>query len=127
VESNVRFNRSRSFFSVEYGSDPDKVALVDTHVLDNIRAMQRTLVSDDELTNARQYQIRSIPLEVASIDRIAHSLLTWSYEGEPLDQPMVAAGYYLNLTAHQVQEAFKQYLHPQHLVQIVQGLTPSKH
>jgi zinc protease len=127
VESNVRFNRSRSFFSVEYGSDPDKVALVDTHVLDNIRAMQRTLVSDDELTNARQYQIRSIPLEVASIDRIAHSLLTWSYKGEPLDQPMVAAGYYLKMTALQVQEAFKHYLHPQQLVQVVQGLTPSKH
>jgi zinc protease len=94
------------------------VALVNTLVLDNIGAMQQTMVRDDELTNARQYRVRSIPLEVASIDRIARSLLAWSYKGEPLDQPMVEARYYLSLTAHQVQDAFKQYVRPQHLVQV---------
>jgi zinc protease len=125
--SNLRFNRSRSIFYVQYGSDSDKVALVDTLVLENVTAMQQTPVRDDELTNARQYQIRSIPLEVASIERIARSLLTWSYEGEPLDQPIVAARYYINLTADQVQDAFKQYLHPQHLVQVVQGPVPDNH
>jgi zinc protease len=125
--SNLKFNRSRSIFYVQYGSDPDKVALVDTLVLENVMAMQQTPVRDDELTNARQYQIRSIPLEVASIERIARSLLTWSYEGEPLDQPLVAARYYIDLTADQVQDAFKQYLHPQRLVQVVQGPAPDNH
>ncbi len=125
--SGLKFGRSRSIFYVKYGSDPDKVAPVDVMVLDSIKAMQQAVVTDDELNNARQYQIRSIPLQVASINRIARSLLNWSYKGEPLDQPMVAARYYLDLTADQVQAAFKQYLHPQHLVQVVQGPAPDQH
>jgi zinc protease len=125
--SGLKFDRSRSIFYVEYGSDPNKVAPVDALVLDNIKAMQQAGVRDDELNNARQYQIRSIPLEVASVNRIARSLLNWSYRGEPLNQPMVAAGHYLELTAQQVKEALKRYLQPQHLVQVVQGPTPDKH
>ena len=127
AESRLQFDRSRSIFYVEYGSDPNKVALVDALVLDNIRAMQQAGVKDDELNNARQYQIRSIPLEVASVNRIARSLLRWSYRGEPLNQPMVAAGHYLELTAQQVQDALKRYLQPQRWVQVVQGPTPDKH
>ncbi|MBU6483561.1 MAG: insulinase family protein [Betaproteobacteria bacterium] len=127
ARSGMQFDRSRSTFYVRYGSDPDRVAATDALVLANIKAMQQTPVNDKELTNARQYQIRSIPLEVASVDRIARSLLTWSYLGEPLDQPMVAAKSYLDLTAQQVQHAFERYLQPQHLVQVVQGPAPGRH
>ncbi|MGA8032138.1 MAG: pitrilysin family protein [Casimicrobiaceae bacterium] len=127
ARSGMSFDRSRSIFYTEYGSDPDKVAAVDALVLRDIEAMQRTPVSDAELDNARQYQIRSIPLEVASVDRIAGALLTWSYKGEPLDQPMVAARRYLDLTAKEVQDAFMHYLQPKHLVQVVQGPAPKEH
>jgi zinc protease len=125
--SGLKFDRSRSIFYVEYGSDPNKVAPVDALVLQDIKAMQKAGVRNDELNNARQYQIRSIPLGVESVNRIARSLLNWSYRGEPLNQPMVAAGHYLELTAEQVQEAFKRYVQPQHLVQVVQGPTPDQH
>ena len=84
-------------------------------------------VKETELNNARQYQIRSIPVGVSSVNRIARSLLTWSYNGEPLNQPMVAAKHYLKLTAEQVQAAFKKYLQPKHLVQVVMGPKPPKH
>ena len=127
AESRLQFDRSRSIFYVDYGSDPNKVALVDALVLVNIRAMQQAGVRDDELNNARQYQIRSIPLEVASVNRIARSLLRWSYRGEPLNQPMVAAGHYLELTAQQVQDALNRYLQPQRWVQVVQGPAPDEH
>ncbi|HEV2219824.1 MAG TPA: pitrilysin family protein, partial [Casimicrobiaceae bacterium] len=127
ARSGMQFDRSRSIFYVRYGSDPDRVAATDALVLANINAMQQTPVNDAELTNARQYQIRSIPLEVASVGRIARSLLTWSYLGEPLDQPMVAAKSYLDLNAQQVQHAFERYLQPQHLVQVVQGPPPGRH
>ena len=125
--SGMDFERSRSLFYVQYGSDPGKVAPVDELVLQNLKAMQDTAVTAPELTNARQYQIRSIPVQVSSVDRIARSLLSWSWHGEPLDQPMVAAKYYLNLTAGEVQAAFKKYLKPQHLAQVVQGPAPAKH
>ena len=127
VESGLKFDRSRSIFYVEYGSDPGKVAQVDALVLANVRAMQRAGVRDDELNNARQYQIRSIPLEVAGVNRIARSLLNWSYRGEPLNQPMIAAAHYLELTAQQVQDALQRYLQPQRWVQVVQGPAPDTH
>ena len=127
ARSGMSFDRSRSVFYVEYGSDPDRVAPVDGLVLRDIAAMQHSPVDAGELDNARQYQIRSIPLEIASVDRIAAALLSWSYKGEPLDQPMVAARHYLGLTAAQVQEAFSRYLQPQHFVQVVQGPAPDRH
>ncbi|MBS0569765.1 MAG: insulinase family protein, partial [Proteobacteria bacterium] len=127
ASSGLNIERSRSVFYVYYGSDPDKVAPADALVLANLKAMQDAPVKADELNNARQFQIRSIPLGVASVDGIARSLLSWSWHGEPLDQPMVAAKYYLNVTAAQVQDACRKYLKPKNLVQVVQGPAPKKH
>lgn len=125
--SGMDFDRSRSIFYVQYGSDPGKVAPVDGLIRQNLDRMRNEAVTDSELTNARQYEIRSIPVQVSSVDGIARSLLSWSWHGEPLDQPMVAAKYYLNLTAAEVQAAFKKYLQPQNMTQVVQGPAPAKH
>jgi zinc protease len=127
ASSGVNIGRSRSMFYVYYGSDPQKVPLVDGLVHKNLAAMRDTPVSKDELINARQYEIRSIPLQVSSVDRIAHALANWSIHGEPLDQPMIAARHYLRLNAEQVRKAFHTYLHPDHLVQVVLGPAPRKH
>jgi zinc protease len=125
--SGLRLDRSRSIFFVQYGSDADKVSAVDGLVRQNLLDMQNTPVKEDELSNARQYEIRSIPVGVASIDSIGRSLLNWAWHDEPLDQPMVAAKHYLSMTPEQVQAAFKKYLKPQSLMQVVQGPPPAKH
>lgn len=125
--SGLRFDRSRSIFFVQYGSDPDKVAPVDGLVRQNLLDMQNTPLKAEELNNARQYEIRSIPVSVASIDSIGRSLLSWAWHSEPLDQPMVAAKHFLSMTPEQVQAAFKKYLKPQNLMQVVQGPPPAKH
>ena len=125
--SGIRFDRSRTIFFVQYGSDPDKVAPVDGLVRQNLLEMQTTPVKDEELTNARQYEIRSIPVGVASISSIARSLLSWAWHDEPLNQPMVAAEHFMALTPEQVQAAFKKYLKPQNLTQVVQGPKPAQH
>ena len=119
--------RTRSMFVVEYGSDPEKVAPVDALIRQDVADMQTTPVKADELANARQYEIRSIPVSVSSENAIARSLLAWSYNDEPLDEPMVAAQHYLTLTAEQVQAAFRKYVKPDHLVQVVQGPAPNAH
>jgi len=125
--SGLQIDRSRSVFFVQYGSDPGKVGQVDDLIRKNLAAMQNAPVSQAELDNARQYEIRSIPVEVSSVNRIARALLNWSYKGEPLNQPMIAADHYLHLTAQEVQEAFRKYLKPSNLVQVVQGPAPAKH
>ncbi|QAU23199.1 insulinase family protein [Dyella sp. M7H15-1] len=125
--SGLRLDRSRSIFFVQYGSDPDKVAAVDGLVRQNLLDMQNTPVKAEELNNARQYEIRSIPISVASINSIGRSLLSWAWHGEPLDQPLVAAKHFLSMTPEQVQAAFKKYLRPHSLMQVVQGPPPAKH
>ncbi|MGH8191844.1 MAG: M16 family metallopeptidase, partial [Rhodanobacteraceae bacterium] len=125
--SGLQFDRSRSVFYVRYGSDPAKVKPVDQLVHKNIDEMRTTPVKADELTNAKQARIRSIPVGVSSVNQIARSLLTWSYKGEPLDEPMVAARHYLDMSTGQVQDAFRKYIQPAHLVQVVQGPTPKQH
>ena len=125
--SAMRFGRSRGTFYVQYGSDPEKVGPVNKLIHKNLLAMQNAPVTADELTNARQYEIRSIPIGVSSVNRIASSLLRWSYQGEALNQPMVAARYFLDLSAAQVQAAFKKYLRPRALVHVVQGPEPTHH
>lgn len=125
--SGMQFDRARSIFFVQYGSDPDKVAAVNTLVRQNLIDMQTKPIKQEELDNARQYEIRSIPVGVSSINSIARSLLDWAWHGEPLDQPMVAAKHYFTLTPAQVQAAFKKYLRPENLMQVVQGPPPAKH
>lgn len=125
--SGMSFDRSRSMFFVQYGSDPDKVQPVDALVRQNLAEMRDTPVQPDELTNAKQARIRGIPLEVSSVNAIAGSLLDWSINGQPLDEPMVAARHYLDLTAAQVQAAFRKYVQPDRLVQVVQGPAPKAH
>lgn len=125
--SGIRFDRSRSIFFVQYGSDPDKVAPVNALIRQNLVDMQTTPIKQSELDNARQYEIRSIPVGVSSISSIARSLLDWAWHDEPLNQPMVAAKHYLTLTPAQVQAAFKKYLKPENLMKVVQGPPPAKH
>lgn len=125
--SGMQFDRSRSIFFVRYGSDADKVKPVDALVNQNVEAMRTTPVKPDELLNAKQARIRSIPLEVSSVNAIARSLLDWSINGEPLNEPMVAAQHYMDLTAEQVQAAFKKYVNPANFTQVVQGPTPKQH
>ena len=126
AQSQVLFGRSRSTFFVDYGSDTDKTAAVERLVKKNLVAMRDSPLTSLELTNARQYEIRSIPVRVSSVRRIAQSLLRWGYQGEPLNQPMVAAGHFLGLSAAQVQAAFKKYIWPDLLVQVVQGPAPTE-
>ena len=123
----MQFERSRSNFIVFYGSDPDKVPDANKLVRKNLAAMRDIPVKPDELANARQALIRAIPVEVATVNSIAKSLLTWSYKGQPLDQPIVAAQHYLSLNPQQVQAAFRKYVQPDHLVQVVQGPAPKEH
>ncbi|HXD35265.1 MAG TPA: pitrilysin family protein [Rhodanobacter sp.] len=124
ARSNVQFDRSRTYFFVSYGSDADKVKPVNDLIYENIKRMRTTLVSDEDLLDAKQASIRSIPLRVASVGDIAGALLHWSVEGEPLDKPIVAARHYLDMTPEQVRAAYQKYIKPENMVQVVMGPVP---
>lgn len=124
VSSQFELSSTRGRFTVRYGSDPDKVSRASALVIKNLEAMQQAPVTADELKRAKASLLRQIPLNESSVGSIGNSLLYYATNGLPLDEPQVAAKHYLALSAKDVQAAYKHWLHPADLVQIVQGPTP---
>ena len=121
VSSSLKWSRTRSDYSVTYGADPDKIGPARDLVVRDIEAMQRGVVSPDELTRAKASLLRQLPMGRASYDDIGYEDLHLTDLGLPLDQPQRAAQHYYDTTAEQVQAAFQRWLRPRDLVEVVQG------
>ncbi len=63
-------------------------------------------------------------LNESSEDEIANLLLELSIYDLPLDEPILAAKHYMEMTAEKVQAAFIKWLRPDDLAQIVRGPQP---
>jgi len=68
--------------------------------------------------------LRDIPLAEASVDEIAGGWLSRIEMNLPLDEPVHAGKIYSQMSAKEVQAAFKKWLRPQDLVQVTQGPEP---
>ncbi|HEV2321798.1 MAG TPA: pitrilysin family protein, partial [Gammaproteobacteria bacterium] len=124
VSSQFQWGRTRGFYQVAYGCDPDKVSQARSLVLNDLSAMQQSPISEVELARAQATLLRRIPLRAASMEDVARNLLKYSLDGEPLDEDIVAAHHYAKITAADVQAAFKQWLRPADMVQVVKGPQP---
>jgi len=121
VESALDVGRTRSIFEVFYACDPQNVAKARALVLSDLRQIQTVPVTDKELHQAKTLLITRMLLDQSSADDIAGQLLDLSTKGLPMDEPVIAARRYVEMTAEQVQAAFKKWLRPDDFVQIVRG------
>lgn len=124
IGSRFDVGKTRSVYSVQYGCDPQNVALVQHSVVRELQDMQRTPVTADELERAKALLLRQIPLNEASVDDIARGLIELSQLDLPLDEPTRAARHYLNLGASDIQAAFAKWLRPEDLVRVSMGPPP---
>ncbi len=124
VEAMVNAGKTRSTFSVFYACDPQNVAKARAIVVQNLVEMQKKPVSDMELRQAKTLLIRQIPLSEASMEGIAERLLYYSLEDLPLDEPIVAAKHYREMTASQLKTAFEKWVRPGDFVQVTLGPKP---
>jgi zinc protease len=83
--------------------------------------MQDRDVTPEELRQAKGLLLREIPLSESSVDRVADGWLYRSTHDLPLDEPMLAAKQYFDLTAPEVRAAFLKWVRPSDLVQISLG------
>lgn len=121
VGSSFTVGESRGIFSVDFGSDPPKVNKARALIMRDLTAMQTKPVSDKELHQAKSLVLRNIALADASLGGIAHRLLSFSLKKLPLDESDRAARKYHDMTAVQVQHAYKKWLRPGDMVQITEG------
>jgi zinc protease len=125
VGSNVDAGKTRSTFTLNYASDPDKVDQARRLAVRSLVRMQKHPIDATELRRAKAFALRQIPLNEASTGSIAQGLLHDAAEGLPLDEPTRAAHRYMKLDARDLRQAFAKWLRPKDLVQIVEGPKPA--
>ncbi|MGC8594486.1 MAG: M16 family metallopeptidase [Candidatus Kryptoniota bacterium] len=124
VSSTFDIGQTRSTYSVHYGCDPDKVSVARNIIIRDLKQMQFSLVSQDELKQAKAALLREIPLSESSLGGIANGLLYRSTHDLPLNEPTIAAKNYVKLNANDVQAAFKKWLRPDDFVEVTEGPVP---
>ena len=124
VDVSMEASKTRASYSVTYGCDPDKVSKARALVQRDLDQMRTQDVTPDELHLAKAMLLRSIPLGESSEEGVAQGLLHRAVIGLPLDEPIVAAKKYYELSADQVKEAFARHLRLDDFVQVVRGPAP---
>ncbi|MGH8139386.1 MAG: M16 family metallopeptidase [Steroidobacteraceae bacterium] len=124
VGSILEAGRTRGAYLVEYACDPDNVAKAASIVVREIKAMQTAPASPDELVRIKAMLVRQIPLGESSVDEIARGLIERTDLALPLNEPTIAARRYIDLGAHDVQNAFARWMRPDDLVRVTQGPAP---
>lgn len=121
VQAMLDAGKTRAAYSVFYGCDPGNVSKARALVERDLREIQTSPVSADELRQAKTLLIRKIPLSESSVDGIAGTLLDLSQKELPLDEPVRAAERYRRITAEEVRAAFLKWVRPADFVQVTLG------
>jgi zinc protease len=124
VSSSFDVGKTRAIYAVDYACDPQNVSHARAVVVRDLKAMQTTSVSADDLQQAKAMLLRQVPLSEASVDQIAAGWISRSTIGLPLDEPNIAAQHYVELSADQVKAAYAKWLRPDDLVEVTEGPNP---
>jgi len=111
----------RAEYAINFGAAPENTANADAIIRRDIEEMRATEVSQEELHQAKAYLLRQIPLNEASEEDVALGLLARAEAGLPLDEPLLEARKYLDITAAQVREAFVEKVRTDAFVRVVRG------
>ena len=124
VGSRLDAGPKRAFYIVNYGCDPPNVSRARAIIERDLKEMQTTAVTAENLLQAKVLLLQQIPLSESSFRGIGGGLLSRTRDELPLNEPELAAHKYVNMTAQQVQAAFRKWVRPESLVQVTEGPAP---
>jgi len=124
VDVHLDASKTRAAYEVTYGCDPENVSKARALIQRDLEQMRTQEVSDDELHRAKALLLRKLVLQESSEEAVARGLLARAELDLPLDEPIVAAGKYRDLTAAEVKAAFAKLIRSNDLVQVVRGPPP---
>lgn len=124
VDDSFSAGKTRSVYTVTYGSDPPNVVKARDLIARDLRAMQTENVTPAELHQAKALLLRQMALQQSSEDAIAGLLLARAQIGLPLDESRRMGQRYYDMTADEVRAAFAKWIRPQDFVQVVRGPQP---
>jgi zinc protease len=126
ISAGVSASKTRGGYSVEYGSDPSKVAPARALIDRDLRDLSKAPPSATEMTLAKTQLVRELTLAEASVDAIAAGFVGRATAGLPLDEPERRARSILATPAERVRAAFAKYVDPARFVEIVVGPAAKK-
>jgi zinc protease len=124
VSSTMNMGKTRGIYEVQYACDPPNVSKARAIVERDLKDLQNTGPSAEELEQAKALLLREIPLAESSEEEIAAGMISRATLGLPLDEPFRAAQRYLRLTPEDVRAAFAKWIRPSDLVQVTEGPAP---
>ncbi len=125
VDVRLDASETRASYSVTYGCNPQNVSKARALIERDLYVMRTQDVSPHELHQAKALLLRQMVLNESSEEAVARGLLERALIGLPLDEPVLAARKYDEMTAGQVRGAFSRLIRPADLVQIARG--PAAH
>ena len=124
VEDDFTAGKTRSVYTVSFGSDPPNIEKARDLIVRDLRAMQTENVTPEELHQAKALLLRQMALQQSSEDAIAGLLLARAQIGLPLDESRRMGQRYFDLTADEVRAAFAKWIRPDDFVEVVRGPQP---
>jgi len=124
VGSGVSTGKTRSSFSVSYGSDPGKILPAQQLVVADLHRMQTQPVAADRLLRAKAQLIGEVPISLGSYDGVGRILHRYASMDLPLNQNLIDAGHELAVSRAQVAAAMRRWIRPGDFVRIVTGPSP---
>ncbi len=124
VSSGLSTEKTRSTFSVSYGSDPAKILPAQQLVVADLRRMQSQLVAADRLLRAKAQLMGDIPIGLESYEGVGSTLQHYASLELPLNQNLIDARHELSVTAAQVAAAMRRWIRPSDFVRVVTGPSP---
>jgi len=121
IDAGTSLGKTRSTYTVDYGSDPKNVAKARAIIDRDLRQIATRPPTQTEMRQAKTQLVRDLSLSEASVVAIADGLAARSVAGLPLDEPTVRARALLGLTAEQVRAGFKKWIDPARFVEVVEG------
>lgn len=124
VSSSLSTGKTRSTFSISYGSDPDKILPAQQLAVADLRRMQTQPVAADRLLRAKAQLMGDIPIALQSYEGVGSILHRYASMDLPLDQNLIDARRELAVTPAQISAAMRKWIRPGDFVRIVTGPGP---
>ena len=119
VHSGFYARKEPGAFSVSIQTKNESANEVIDETIKEIRRMQKELVSEKELADAKAYLTGSFPLKMDTYAKIAGILTSVEIYGLGLDYPQKYPGLINAVTREDIQRVAKKYLHPDRMAIVV--------
>ncbi len=119
VHSSFSAHKEPGSFSVSIQTKNESANEVIAETLKEVRRIQRELVSEKELADAKSYLTGSFPLKMDTYAKIANILTSVEIYSLGLDYPQKYPGLINSVTREDIQRVAKKYLHPDAMVLVV--------